>query len=1149
MRWPWERRAEEPARAEAAAPTPAAPAPPAPSPSGWAFHPPLQRTIAPLPAIHEGTAAGWTATARDIGFTGRMSHLVSASSWSGVVDGDGGGLVLAARPASGGLPSAGPAPTTVPTGGTVAGSLTRAATPPGVPVAQYAPVPGPLRPPPAAEKPPVQRWEGTGIEADPAEEPPADWTNPDVAPGDGTVVEIPLGAGRPLEAAPVQRSDGDTTPSVTPTRTRPTGPSVQRSGGRRLGLGAPLGTAPAMPVRRPAGGPSSTGGGGERGAVPRPAAPADGGGPPDVSSHGSAAGSVASEETVERPDQGAAGGDASQPQALQRAVERPEAAAPPGGDGEAGPVTAPHAALEPPPSPPAGDQPDADSTTEVVGTLGAPELAGGRAPGEDAGGSGPPAGTGPAAPPLPVSRAAGVPPTVSRTAAPGAQPGAGSRLPAAPPDASGAASAALPTAARPMTPEPPPSASTSAAAPLLSGSGSTPSPATPPTVGRAASAAASPSVATPAVSRASGTAGTSAGAALQRARTDGARQSASAPDTAPPDHAGSAPVGSQAPTVAPSEDLRSTGLLGEAPNARDGASAAPSTDAVAQRGAASMPVAPVPRAHDAATEIPTSVATSHPDTDAGTPPALQRAEASVATSHPDMEAGTPPALQPAAAAVDPSPAVATPDVPAAEDRAARGDVAAPTSFETGTGPALHPTLAEPAGRAGGADVPTIGSRPDLAPSGQPGRRGSSPSLVVALAVTAGDAGVSLPWRTPERRVGDPRPDWSVPLAAQRSAATGTLAARTRVPLPGVPPAPANAPGAPVLGSATTGSRASGDGPAASRSGPSVTGAAPPAGAAGAAPRPPSLPIVARTVDGSADVSATGGSSAVRPVDDAPVARSVDTLSVSRAVGTLSGDGGVIPSPTRETVGTPSADRSVGPLAVVRAAGTPFGDWAGGPPFGDRAGGPRSVSRAVATSVEAAAPGRPRAGNAVGTPFARAAVGSSSAGRLATEALGSLPGGGSLSALGSSTGMAASGAVRLVARATGPVRAGPGASDGPVVQGEFIPAQVSDRTRRRRPLGDHRRTAPALPRPTEAVAEPAPAVVPEPAEEPADAADGVVTYVTPAQAAAAPAASALPAPQDLAALADALFPPLLRRMRHEILLDRERRGLRTDRRWP
>src|SRR5690606_3204684 len=244
VRWPWQRR--RPAEPGAAPPAggAAAAVPPPPLPSGWAFHPPLQRVIAPDMAVHRGGGAGWTTTGRDLGFTGSMTHLVSAASFSGVVDGDGGGLgptVLRGVPPA--VPPAdlrGPedAPVTRPTAG---GSLTRAVGAPGVPVYRYAESPGPLPRPtarpgvPAADTSPDLA--PVVPSPDVASAPPdtagsaslgAGWTNPDLELDDGgTVVEIPLPTARAVEAPPVQRAP-DPAPDPAP-------PS-----GRRLGLGAPL---------------------------------------------------------------------------------------------------------------------------------------------------------------------------------------------------------------------------------------------------------------------------------------------------------------------------------------------------------------------------------------------------------------------------------------------------------------------------------------------------------------------------------------------------------------------------------------------------------------------------------------------------------------------------------------------------------------------------------------------------------------------------------------------------------------------------------------------------------------------------------------------------------------------------------------------
>jgi hypothetical protein len=98
MRWPWSREpGEDPApAAPAAAPAAAAAAPadPAPSPMGWAFLPPIQRTldtpIAPVtrPTTFPAELPAWRSPA----FTSTLSHAVVDTVPGGVVDGDGNGL-------------------------------------------------------------------------------------------------------------------------------------------------------------------------------------------------------------------------------------------------------------------------------------------------------------------------------------------------------------------------------------------------------------------------------------------------------------------------------------------------------------------------------------------------------------------------------------------------------------------------------------------------------------------------------------------------------------------------------------------------------------------------------------------------------------------------------------------------------------------------------------------------------------------------------------------------------------------------------------------------------------------------------------------------------------------------------------------------
>lgn len=94
MRWPWQRERSEAGHRTSvseAAPPPAVQPLPVP-PAGWAFLPPLQRTIGPMELAHgperfAGSLAAWT----NPSFTGAMSHLVTADAPPGVIDVDGGG--------------------------------------------------------------------------------------------------------------------------------------------------------------------------------------------------------------------------------------------------------------------------------------------------------------------------------------------------------------------------------------------------------------------------------------------------------------------------------------------------------------------------------------------------------------------------------------------------------------------------------------------------------------------------------------------------------------------------------------------------------------------------------------------------------------------------------------------------------------------------------------------------------------------------------------------------------------------------------------------------------------------------------------------------------------------------------------------------
>ena len=65
-----------------------------------------------------------------------------------------------------------------------------------------------------------------------------------------------------------------------------------------------------------------------------------------------------------------------------------------------------------------------------------------------------------------------------------------------------------------------------------------------------------------------------------------------------------------------------------------------------------------------------------------------------------------------------------------------------------------------------------------------------------------------------------------------------------------------------------------------------------------------------------------------------------------------------------------------------------------------------------------------------------------------------------------------------------------------------------------------------------------------AEDPAAAADAAPAAAAGSPAGAAPGGAARGG-EDVEALAQRLFPPMLRRLKNEFLLDRERRGIRTD----
>ncbi len=97
MRWPWTRQpAEQPPRdtqgTQGGQPAPATE--PAPSPMGWAFLPPIQRTLdTPIESVTRPTAfPAELPVWRSPAFTSTLSHAVVDTMPGGIVDGDGGGL-------------------------------------------------------------------------------------------------------------------------------------------------------------------------------------------------------------------------------------------------------------------------------------------------------------------------------------------------------------------------------------------------------------------------------------------------------------------------------------------------------------------------------------------------------------------------------------------------------------------------------------------------------------------------------------------------------------------------------------------------------------------------------------------------------------------------------------------------------------------------------------------------------------------------------------------------------------------------------------------------------------------------------------------------------------------------------------------------
>ncbi|MEE6296174.1 hypothetical protein [Georgenia wangjunii] len=303
MRWPWQREPEPPAPEGPVARPPAPPPPP--SPAGWAFLPPLQRTTAgPSMLVRDAARAPW-ASWHNPSFTGTMTHLVSPATPAGVVDGDGRGTAAArdvpampllppdrprARPAAGAGRPVQRTLSPMTSAGDVAGlPVARPVVVPGVPgelplrvtsaAAPAYPAAGLAQPVAAAAAPvtaprgdvPGLRGEaGVPATALPAAPGPGPVTGPDVqrsvevaswSDGDATYVPLPAAEAPAAGAAP-----SGTAPTA---GAGPAAPAAARPGGaRRLGLGAPLNHVPVQrtAVQRTASSPDPM-------ATPEPAGP------------------------------------------------------------------------------------------------------------------------------------------------------------------------------------------------------------------------------------------------------------------------------------------------------------------------------------------------------------------------------------------------------------------------------------------------------------------------------------------------------------------------------------------------------------------------------------------------------------------------------------------------------------------------------------------------------------------------------------------------------------------------------------------------------------------------------------------------------------------------------------------------------------
>jgi hypothetical protein len=258
MRWPWQRERTQPGaeeihsgRAEQPAVMSQVP------PKGWAFLPPLQRTIGNIqltadPEHFTGALAAWC----DPSFTGPMAHLVSADAPPGVIDVDGGGPVPGNEGYSPSsiemtlLPPPAPRIRTKPGGQGIASSLQRTAPDGGIPARASLL---------AAES---EAFPTLQVDTIPLHEPellpePEISVSPESVPKSATSVVAPAEtvsevsqSRMPSQAGALGRTDGSTSDGFATYVPLPSAPAVQRTSS---------GTSGTSPLSPPAPHPSKLG--------------------------------------------------------------------------------------------------------------------------------------------------------------------------------------------------------------------------------------------------------------------------------------------------------------------------------------------------------------------------------------------------------------------------------------------------------------------------------------------------------------------------------------------------------------------------------------------------------------------------------------------------------------------------------------------------------------------------------------------------------------------------------------------------------------------------------------------------------------------------------------------------------------------------